>query len=442
MEEFLPIVVDGRTVGTAIIKRKPKQATKAARAAASHISTPDDIQFCPFSDGSHDNSNRGGVGLAYKREWLPRGWAPERDVTDQNGDFVKKAWAYGHSKNNMLMEVVGIVEALNAADESIRQHLPLLRKHACTVTVKATTDCQPLLQHIAKQTPPGGKVSKAVPHQIITQIKDQILALQSHGIQVFVELHWCPRNTVEQMTIADRLAGEARKSGLAYCNATQNLWARATESAIMKELVLVLSGTIRFAQVKEKINHSSTTLEKTITAQNTTEVRQESKRIKRTANISTASSKSTADSQPGVPMAEPVLPSKPATTSNIEPSPIPSTQPTTAAPSGAQPAKAVAVKRKAEDGGTKESEGRPTKKSKLSPARPRKQYRLIMPVAWGLGPETTRIFISNPKGDHTEKPVLRAPFIRMVTASTMETGKKNVFISDGFNTFSLAKPIP
>lgn len=375
MEEILPILVDGRNVGRAIIKRSPKQATKAAEAAASHISTPVDILFCPFSDGSHDHNNRGGVGLAYRRQWLPPGWASEHAKTDLNGDFVEKAWPYGHAKNNMLMEAVGIVEALYAADESIQQHLSVLKKNNCTVTVKAMTDCQPMLPHIARQTPPGGKVRQAIPQQIIKQIKDQILALQSHEINVIVEIHWCPRNTVPQLVLADSLAGEARRRGLAYCNATQNIWARATESTIMKQLLLSLSGTIGFAQIPKQINNSPTTLEKTITAQNMTEVKQESRR----------------------------------------------------------------AKRKAEED-LEKREGRPTKKSKPSKARPRKQHRPTMPASWGLSPETTTIFTSDIGGIHSEEPVRHAPYVRIVDLSTKETREKNVFINDGVNLFALIEP--
>lgn len=454
MEEILPIVLDGRNVGTVIIKRSPKQATKAARAIASHISTPTDIQFCPFSDGSHGYDNRGGVGLVYRRQWLPQGWAPEHAVTNLKSDFVERAWPYGHAKDNMMMEVVGIVEALQAADESIKQHRSILKKHGSTVTVKATTDCQPVLHHIAKQTPSGGKVGKAMPHQIIKQIKDQMLAIQSHGIKVSVELHWCPRNMVQQMTIADNLAGEARKRGLGYCNVTQNLWTRATESTTMKELLLVLSGTIGFAQLPKKISHSSTTLEKEITVQNTTEARQESRRTRRTVNVSTESSKSAADLQHGDPVPDTILPPNPMTTSNTELSTIPSTKPTAAAPKDAQPsqypAEVQTEKRKVEEveveeveEDMEESEGRPTKKSKPSPDSPTQdqQAPLTMPAAWGMDPET-KVYIADPAtGLFTETAVARAEWIRTNLDSTLVTGETNVFISDGVSGFCVAKPM-
>lgn len=447
MEDILPILVDSRNVGRVIIERRPKLATKAAEAAASHMSTPKDIQFCPFSDGSHDDRNRGGVGLAYRRKWLPQGWSSEDAKTDVNGDFVEKAWPYGHAKNNMLMEALGIIEALYAADESIQHNLSVLKKHACTVTVKAMTDCQPMLQHIARQTPPGGKVRQAIPRQIIKQIKDQILALQSHGITVLVEIHWCPRNKVPQMILADMLAGEARKRGLAYCNATQNIWARATESTIMKELLVLLSGTIGFAQIPKKSNNSPTTLEKTITAQNTTEVKQESRRARNKANVSTAPSDSTTDSRPKSTGPDTVLPPKTATTSNAEPTttsaePIttPSTKPMASAAADTQPpgepAKAEAVKRKVEEV-TGKSEGRPSKKSKLSQDQPRqKQKPLTMPATWALDP-----YLSDPEGEIAEEPLPRAPSIRRNPLSTLETGETNVFINDGASLFSLAKPI-
>lgn len=157
MKQDVPILVNGRYLGRVIIDTDRKQAIKAAQAAASHISTPTDTQLCPFSDGSHDGMHRGGVGLAYRRNWLPQGLVSEQAATDLSGDFVERAWPYSHAKDNMVMEAVGIVEALYAARESIQQHLPVLKKHACNVTVKATTDCMPLLEHIARQTPRGGK---------------------------------------------------------------------------------------------------------------------------------------------------------------------------------------------------------------------------------------------------------------------------------------------
>lgn len=446
MEEILPILVDGRNVARAIIKRGIRQATKAAEAAASHISTPMDIQLCPFSDGSHDSNNRGGVGLAHRRQWLPQGWASEHAKTDLNGDFVEKAWPYGHANNNMLMEAVGIIEALYAADESIEQHLPVLKKHTCTVTVKAMTDCQPMLAHIVRQTPPGGKVKQAIPRQLIKQIKDQTLALQSHGITVFVEIHWCPRNKVPQLILADMLAGEARKRSLAYYNATENIWARATESTIMKKLLLLLSGSIGFAQIPKKINNSATTLEKTITAKNMTQVKKESRKARHTANVATASLKTTVDLQPKFPVPETVLPPKPAITSNIrpttttaEPTTTPSTKPMASAAEDAhlpeKPIKAEAVKRKVEEV-MEGSEGMPNKKPKLSPDRKRQEKQrqpLTMPASWALDP-----YLSDTEGEVTGDP---APSIRRNLQSTQETGEINVFINDGVRPFSLAKPI-
>lgn len=496
MQDNLPILADGRKVGTAILKYEPKQATKTARAAAFHVSTPNDIQICPFSDGSHDTNNRGGVGLAYRRQWLPREWVTQRAVKGVKGEFVERAWPYSYAKNNTLMEVVGIVEALHAANESIQQHIALLKKHACTVQVKATTDCQPLLAHIAKQTPPGGKVSKAIPHQIIKQIKDQIVALQSHGIKVSVEIHWCPRNMVPQLILADKLAGKARKCGLAYCNATENLWARATKSVIMRELLRVLSGDIKFAPIMEQTAHSSTTLEKTITARNTTEARQESRQIERTKNDSAASSRTTADSQTEVPLPDTAVPWKPATASNTGLPTIPPTESTAAPPHGAQPpegptrdnkrkreaeeeedeesegrptkkpmsaappetqptqgpANAGKRKRKAEEEDGKDSEGATTKKPKPSPAEsihlpePMHEPEPIhepesdtMRPSWGLDLKYKRVFIADPKGVHYETPVQRAEFIRMVTKSTLDTWEKNTYVNDGVSSFCLVE---
>lgn len=363
--EALPIVVDGLAVAKAIINHDRKQAIESACAAASHISTPDDIQFCTFSDGScsNDSDNWGGVGLAYRHQWLPQKWADEHQAAYPSGDMVEKAWPFGFAVGAPVMEGVGVLESLHEANEEVERHLPVLTKHASTVVVKATTDCQEILRYISKATLTASQGKKLTP-RLVKQMHDLILALQDHGITVVVELHWSPRNSVPQLLVADGLAGEAMRSGLGYCNITQNLWSEATQSVAMKQLEPMLSEAVRFARAI---------------------VDPEAKKSRR--------------------------------------------------------GKKAGEKRKAEDE-LEEGEIRQRKKSKRSTARPRKQHRPTMPAAWGLDAETTMIFTSDPKGRHSKKPVLHAPFIRMTTISTKETGEKNIFVNDGVNLFSLIEPTP
>lgn len=303
------------------------------------------------------------------------------------------------------------------------------------------------------------------------EIKNLIQALTSLEIKVSLELHWCPRNMVQQMIISDNLAGEARRRGLAYCNATQNFWARATESNAMKELLLVLAHVVRFKQITEQTTESSTTLERTKMVQKTTEAKHESRRTEHTAGVST-----TAYSHPALPLPDATLPPKPASTSNAEPTTVPSMKPMTSATGDAHPPKGhdkvEAGKRKAEENTEEsevrpikkvvlssaetgkrqavvvemeESEGMPNKKAKLSPAdeeaetsmdreasptaQPEQQLASRMPATWAL----------NPHDGDVEGPT--APSIRTNDASTKETGERNVFISDGVSPFSLAQPV-
>ncbi|KAG6354459.1 hypothetical protein INS49_004476 [Diaporthe citri] len=246
-----PIRLDGRTVARAIIRHDRKQAIESANAAASHVSTPDDIQFCTFSDGSHSNDteNWGGVALAYRQNWLPQGWAAEREATYCGGlivesawsfvpsDMVAKAWPFGYAVGSLVMEGVGVLESLHAANEELD-----------TVVVRAMTDCQELLQYTSKATLTASQ-AKRLPRRLVKHMHDLILALQDHGIPVVVELHWCPRNSVPQLLTADALAGEAMRSGLGYCNVTQNFWSKAMESVTMKQLEPMLSEAVRFARV-------------------------------------------------------------------------------------------------------------------------------------------------------------------------------------------------
>lgn len=438
--ENLPIVVEGRTVGTAIIKHDRKQATSSAYAAASHISTPDDIQFCSFSDGSHGKEHRGGVALAYKHQWLPQKWATES--TGPSGDTVLKAWPYGHAVGSMAMECVGVLESLCAANEELERHLPVLTKHSSTVTVKATTDSQMALQYVSRGTLTPFQARK-LPPRLIKQIHDLILALQDHQIKVVVELHWCPRNAVPQLWKADEMAGQAMRSGFGYCNITNRLWTEAIESATMKQLEPVLSGAITIAAIPIIPSSAGEAAGKKKTRRG----RKNKKRAQRETTPSGA-----ADSHSQLPLPDTTLPPKPATT-DVSAKSIASVAADGKSPK--EPANAQAGKRKAEEEELEQSEERTIKKAKLSqanvaktntaathsPARPRRQHRPTMPVAWALDPETTTTFVLHPDGGHQETPAPRAPFIRMVLESTQETREKNVFVNDGVSGFCLAQPV-
>lgn len=483
--EELPIIVEGRAVARVIINHHKEEATKSAHAAASHIPTPDDIQFCPFSDGSLGSENHGGVALVYRCPWLPQGWVSEREATIPSGNMVRKAWSYGYAAGSLAMEGVGVLESLYAANEELERHLPALIKHASTVTVKATTDCQSILHYISAGILTTNQ-ARAFPPQVINKIHDLILALQGHGIKVIVELHWCPRNMVPPLSAADAMAGQAMRNGRGYCNVTKNYWSKATQSAIMKELEPMLLGTVMFARPpvdQTSISAGSSGAGSTGTTEKKTakKTRRGKKQTHRAQAAAEVKPTGAADSHPQLPLPAVPLPSKPTTmpstkpmasgaaeagttgtavppkpatmshsagptTSNVaEPTAIPSTKPVASTAADAQPpeesVKAVAGKRKAED--MEESEGRPTKKSKPSKARPiRQQHRPTMPASWALDPETTTIFTSDIGGVISEEPVQHAPFIRVVDDSTKDTMEKNVYINDGVNLFSLIEPMP
>ncbi|KAG8159941.1 hypothetical protein KVR01_010578 [Diaporthe batatas] len=91
MEE-LPILIDDLEVGKVVIRSEAAQAIQSARDADSNISSVDEhAQFCAFSDGSH-RDGRGGVGMVYRRQWLPDRWAADQTDKHPNGlgAFVKQ----------------------------------------------------------------------------------------------------------------------------------------------------------------------------------------------------------------------------------------------------------------------------------------------------------------------------------------------------------------
>ncbi|KAJ0124273.1 hypothetical protein J7T55_005611 [Diaporthe amygdali] len=452
-----PIIVEGRTVGRAIIVHNRSQAIKAAEDAASHISTPDNIQICAFTDGSHSRDNRGGVGLVYRWQWLPREWAAESAAADPCGDFVEQAWPFGHAVGILVMEGVGVLEALHAANEELKRHLPVLKTYASPINVNLTTDCQPIIEHIVRTAPAAERSRKTLPLQLIKQIRDLFLALQNHGLEVTVELRWCPRNMVPQLTTADELAGEAMRSGLGSCNITRISWSKATKSVIMKELVPMLSGAVRFTRVTA-IHRMPRAGSKDKTGKKMKRVRRREKRAKRAANASTQPT-TTAETHPQLPLPDLPLPLKPvitnteSTTASRKPMPAPQVE----SDFHKKLAASGAGKRGAEGEEQNNSEEKPTKKAKASPVRetktdttertassepPPKQYIPQMPTAWTLDPATITITSGPGQEVVTISAIWAAPNIRKETASTMETGEKLVFINDGVSGFSVVMPIP
>lgn len=211
------------------------------------VSTHDDIQISTFSDGSHSRENHGGVGMAYKRRWLPKEWTHETaDPASDCVDMVEQAWAYGYAVGAMTMEGVGVLESLYAANDEITRHLAILQKHASTVKVRITTDCQPILEQIARSTEMIERKEKFMPPELCNRMKEMIVTLQGHGIQVVVEMHWSPRNAVLQLWRADQLAGRAMRTGLGYSKETS--WSEAIVSVIMKQLVPKLPGSISYTR--------------------------------------------------------------------------------------------------------------------------------------------------------------------------------------------------
>lgn len=514
--ENLPVNVDGHTVGRVIINHNRANAVKAAIAAAYHVSTPTDIQFCTFSDGScgYGPNYWGGVGLAHTRQWLPEEWAAQSKGTDLDGNTVEtvwpyvqshtvaKAWPFGHAVGSPVMEGVGVLESLYAANEEVKRHLPALTKHSSSVMVKVTTDCQEVLHYIPKETLTPHQAKK-LPTLLIDQMRDLMLLLKGHGITVVVELHWCPRNSVPHLLTADQLAGEAMRTGLGYCNVTQNFWTTATQSVVMTHLEPMLVGILRFARLpvsqispgtgtvttekettkkktvkketikattKETTNGATkkatkkkTTKETTTKETMTKQTRRSKKDAKRAAQGAEAPS-GAASAHPQFPLPSKPLPSKPSSskpmttsdskatgsndgqaTLNAKATTIPPTDPITApAPQSAQPpkdpAEVQAGKRKAEEN-MEESKGRPTKTSKPSPDSPtQKRQPTRMPAAWRMDPFTNVYTIDPRTGLFIETPVARAEWIRTNPDSTKVTGETNVFISDGVSPFCLAKP--
>lgn len=436
MEEF-PILIGGLEVGKVVIQ-KPTDAIRTARDSAFTISTTNDTRFCPFSDGSH-NKDRGGVGLVYRRNWLPKEWAPEQPTGPGPSDhFFQISWPYARSSGNMVMEGIGVLEGLHAANETIRRDLHVLKAQTCTIIVRGTTDCEAILRHIARNGPIKAKAERTVPSQLIKRIRIEIQQLSSHGVKVNVELHWCPRNKVLPLLLADKLAGRAMANGFGFTNVKHNRWVWAMKSDMTLDIEPLVCGAPRSDQTADAQEPPAAGPS---TTGKSRKERKERWRAERAANVATAAS------IPQLQLPSLPLPSKPAMNT-----------PATQVPN--EPVTAEAAKRKVEeDEKEKENNEKPTKKAKSSAAdeaktrpaapklpsapraRPRqKQIVPTMPAAWALDPEVTTTYIYGP-GGHTQTHVPRCPFIREVLLSTMETREKNIFVNDGVNLFSMAKPM-
>lgn len=480
-----PVLFDGRVVASVVINHDRAQATKSAHAAATHVSTPDNVQFCAFSDGSHGHGHRGGVGLAYRRQWLPKGWAEDGET--HSGDMVKKAWPFEHSAGAQVMEGVGVMESLHAANEELERYLPVLTERARAVTVRATTDNQGVLRYIAAATLTP-KQEKKLPRELVKKIHDLILALHDHGIKVAVELHWCPRNAVPQLVTADDLAGEAMKTGLGFCNLTQSSWFEGAKSVIMKELQPRLMGAVKFggpvSERKRARRGRKKIATQTVEATSTTNADSRSQLPLPTASlplklvhsiseaiINTASTALSVMKWTAATPAHGAQPPEGPTRDNKrkreteeeedeESEGRPTKKPMSVAPPETQPTQgpANAGKRKREaeeDEDSKDSEGTPTKKPKPSPAEPIREPEpstmlawwepveepepSTMRVSWGLDLKYKRVFIADPEGVHAERPIKRAKFIRMETKSTLDTWEKNTYVNDGVSLFCLVE---
>lgn len=208
------------------------------------MSTPHDIRFGAFCDGSHRKDRGGGVALVYNKLWLPQE-CTDGPTDASRGWHVKKAWWYGESAGQLVMEAIGVLESLYAANEEIKQHLAVLEKHGSTVLVKVTTDCQSVLRRITATKPGGARARTRFPPLLYQQIKEMIVTLQGYGIRVVVEMHWCPRNAVPHMLTADELAGEAMETGRG-CN--KGTWSEGIKSVIMKQLVPRLPESVSYTR--------------------------------------------------------------------------------------------------------------------------------------------------------------------------------------------------
>lgn len=368
MEE-LPILIGALEVGKVVIQ-EPTDAIRTARDSAFTISTTNDTRFCPFSDGSH-HKDRGGVGLAYRRHWLPKEWAPEQPKgLGPSDDFIQKSWPYARSSGNMVMEGIGVLEGLHAANEAIRRDLHVLKGQNCTIMVRGTTDCEAILRHIARNIPTRAKAERTVPSQLIKRIKIEIQELSSHGVKVNVELHWCPRNKVLPLSLADKLAGRTMANGFGFTNVTQDCWVWGVKSDMTLDIEPLVCGAAHSDQTAEA-DEPPAAGPSTI-GKSRKERKKERRRAARAVNVTTAS-ENPSGSIPQLQLPSPPLPSKLAM--NAPATKSPHTKSNAASSTDAQlpnkPATAEAAKRKVEEGEKekeKENNEKAIKKAKSLPA--------------------------------------------------------------------------
>lgn len=287
-----------------VVIQKPTEAINAARDAAFTLSTPNEVRFCTFSDGSY-KYERGGVGLVYRRQWLPKEWAPEQQPTDPNRDFVKTAWPYARAIGSMVMEGVGVLKGLQAANKAIRRDLHVLKAQHCTITVRGTTDCAAILRHIARNDPTW---RTTIPSELIKMIKLEIQQLHSHGIRVIVELHWCPRNEIPQLELADKLAGHAM-AGLVRCyNTKQDCWVTVARFDMAQDIERLAFGAACSDQAAKAHERSAASQSTTLMSLKKSEERRGAERA---ANV-TRAAENISGSYPQLPLPSIALPSKPA----------------------------------------------------------------------------------------------------------------------------------
>lgn len=307
MLEKFPILLKDLEVGTVVIQNR-HDAVKAATDAAYNISSSKDAQLCPFSDGSYrPKSGRGGVGVVCRRQWLPDGWTSDQTGTNPNGDLFKQAWAYKYTPGILEMEGIGVLEGIHVANKTIARDLDVLKAHNCTVTVRVTTDCDLMLRHIANKRSTKYIDESTVSLQLIKNIKEELQMLQGHGIKVIAELHWCPRNRVAQLIVADQLAHEAMKRGLGYCNATQGMWSKDIKSDMALDIETLAAGGV--SVLPAELPNNTTKMS-----------RKARKRARRRARQAESIATPTNDSepQPQLPLPELSPPSKPGKSTPLQ----------------------------------------------------------------------------------------------------------------------------
>lgn len=388
-----PVFVDGLEVGKVIFHPGATEAVEAATSAAFDISSTKYVQFCVFSDGSYGvQDGQGGVSVVHRRQWLPSGWGSDQTGTHPNGDFNKQAWSYKPSIDSNAMEAVGLLESCHAANKAITRDLQALKNHDCKVTVKCTTDSTEVLRRIADLK---SKPLRGLPTKLIDRIKQEIQMLHGHGIEVLVELHWCPRNQVPQPHTADELAGIAMATGRGYTNNTDEVvWRKSIKSDMTLEINELL-----FVEPSPPEKAPTTSDQPTAPPEGPKEKgRRARKRERRRAQRAEEAVPTWADDADANPQL-PLPPMPPLTERDQNAQEANSTRADTL-PRARKPAAAEAVKRKFDD---EEDTQKPNKKAKLSHGKEEETsdtagetdsealtettYTCTMPARGGMDPE-------------------------------------------------------